>query len=74
MGPQRLDRRELRDRLAPDHPGWITDELADAFEGPFLTFQRQVADSRKKRNKKPGSDDRRARLGREPDPAAEDET
>ncbi len=64
MGPQRLDRRDLRDRLAPDHPGWITDELADAFEGPFLTFQRQVADAKKKRKKTPVAAERRTRQGR----------
>lgn len=71
MGPQRLDRREIRERLAPDHPGWITDELADAFEPAFLRFQRQVAAAEKKRKKKP-ADGRRARLGREADEPSED--
>lgn len=64
MGPQRLDRCELRDRLAAEHPGWITDELADLFEGPFLNFQPQVSEAARKRKKKP-ADGPRARLGRE---------
>lgn len=70
MGPQRLDRREIRERLAPNHAGWITDELADAFEPAFLKFQRQVADAARKRKPKV-DDEHRARLGRKADPHPE---
>lgn len=64
MGPQRLDRTALRDRLAPDQPAWITDELADAFEPAFLAFRRQVDEAAKKRKPKPDSKPRRGRMGR----------
>lgn len=66
MGPQRLDRTEMRSRLAYDAAGWVVDELADAFEPAFLSFRRKVDEAAKKakRRAKPKPDDRRPRIGR----------
>lgn len=66
MGPQRLDRTELRTRLADEAPGWIVDALADAFEPAFLSFRRKADAARKtQRRPAPGEPDaRRSRQGR----------
>lgn len=75
MGPRTLDRAELRTRLADEAPGWIVDELADAFEPAFLTFRRQAEDAEKKRKRRPkaagAEGSRRERQGREA-PSEED--
>lgn len=64
MAPQRLDRDELRRRLADEAPGWVVDELADAFEPAFLTFRREAEARKRKAAPKPDGGARRPRLGR----------
>jgi len=69
-----LNRAELRTRLAEEAPGWVVDELADAFEPAFLTGQRKAAEAerlRKRRGAKPENPGRRPRPGR-PQPEEDD--
>lgn len=61
MSGQRLDRQELRHRLS-DIPGWIIDDLADAFEPALLSGLKAVSDRKRKTSDSPPK--RRPRQGR----------
>lgn len=67
MASQRLDRAELRERLTDEAPGWVVDELADAFEPAFLSFRRKAEEADRKCKRRPKAEapeGRRPRQGR----------
>jgi hypothetical protein len=47
MGPARLDRAELRRRLAGEAPDWMLDELADAFEASAMASMKFASERRR---------------------------
>lgn len=66
FSPSRLDRNELRARLAGAVPAFVADELADAFEASAMA-SRETARERNKAAEKA------APRGRQPQPSDQDE-